>query len=542
MLAVAGLLAGGLTCALEAVLVRLLVGHWIPLGPFYVAFYLASGLAVAGLLAVASRALGRAIPGPTALLGSTLAGLQLAAGLERVQGVVALELSPVLGALAAIGAAVVFVAVITLAQRAVRRPLDGSLPAALAVVTAVGLALNRSLFDSFLQPEALLADAALGAVFVALVGVMRGGVPGFAVAGGCAAFLLGALILLGPASGSDGESRVPARAANPPVILFVVDTLREDVFRDVVETTGEGARFREKLEGSVWFSQHTSTAPWTVPSMGSIMTGRFPSEHGFHRTGNERRLRVQQLSPSVPTLAQQLAAEGYQGHGFVTNSHLDAGTGLERGLRRLEMLRGPTWKMPLLTLGERLRLVGPEPYRKAAEVAALVEKRLPGLVATGSPLFLWIHLMDPHEPLLRHGGLEEEPGKDALPEIDRLYRDEVRYTLQELVRIVTLLEEHGLWEDALVVFCSDHGEMLPSDRRSDRESMGQTEPGYGHGYALFDELVRVPLVIRLPQGRSLAREVDELVSQVDIVPTVLNALGIERRARTNGTSLLPWSR
>lgn len=72
--------------------------------------------------------------------------------------------------------------------------------------------------------------------------------------------------------------------------------------------------------------------------------------------------------------------------------------------------------------------------------------------------------------------------------------------------------------------------------------MGQTEPGYGHGYALFDELVRVPLVIRLPQGRSLAREVDELVSQVDIVPTVLNALGIERRARTNGTSLLPWSR
>ncbi len=77
MLAVAGLLAGGLTCALEAVLVRLLVGHWIPLGPFYVAFYLASGLAVAGLLAVASRALGRAIPGPTALLGSTLAGLQL---------------------------------------------------------------------------------------------------------------------------------------------------------------------------------------------------------------------------------------------------------------------------------------------------------------------------------------------------------------------------------------------------------------------------------------------------------------------------------
>jgi arylsulfatase A-like enzyme len=536
--AIAGLLAGGLICALEAVLVRLTVGHWIPIGLPFVVFYLLAGLTVAALLAGAWRALGRPVPAPLALVGLTLAGLQLAAGLERVQGVFAFAFSPIVGLIAAVMAALGFVAAVAVGQRLARRTLDGSLPAALALVTAAGLALNRSVYDSFVQPEALLADAGLLALFVTLVGLQRRGPLGLVLAGAGGATALVALVLVWPSAGPEEDGRFQLDAARPPVILIVVDTLREDVFLDVARTTPEGGRFREKFANAAWFSQATAAAPWTVPSMGSIMTGRFPREHGFHRVAYDpNHIRVQSLSPSVPTLGELLDQDGYAGYAFVTNSHMSVGTGMERGLVNLEMLRGPTWKMPLLSLGERLLLVDPEPYRRGDEVVAFVEDALPGLRALGRPLYLWIHLMDPHEPLRRHRDLAEDPGGAGLAELDRLYRDEVRYTLDQVARLIEVLDGEGLWEEALVFFVSDHGEMFPSDERAHRVEAGQTEPGYGHGYAMYDELVRVPLLIRLPGGRGGEREVDVLASHVDVLPTVLDVVGAEVPEGVRGISL-----
>jgi arylsulfatase A-like enzyme len=117
--------------------------------------------------------------------------------------------------------------------------------------------------------------------------------------------------------------------------------------------------------------------------------------------------------------------------------------------------------------------------------------------------------------IMRKGDLDarDAVGPKYLTSLKEQYTTAIRYETDEIGKLLAGLERAGRYDDALIVLTSDHGEEL------------YDHGGFSHGYTLYDELLRVPLFIKLP-GQKEARVVDEVVSTVDITPTVLDALGL----------------
>jgi arylsulfatase A-like enzyme len=341
----------------------------------------------------------------------------------------------------------------------------------------------------------------------------------------------------------------PAAAAGerpPNLVLVIIDTLRQDSFASIVRQTAEGRAFRQAMAGSAWFSRAVAAAPWTVPSVGSIMTGLYPQEHGFHAApvkSSGQPLRP--LSESVPTLAQRLKRRGYWTEGIGTNPLLQPVSGIARGFDHYEILSGPTVKLPPLTALARLDLMRDDIYQQAGSVRRRFAQRLGPMTASGRPVFLWLHLMDPHAPLHSHRGLAADPRLARLDELRGLYHDEVRYALRELTAVLRLLRDHDLWHNTALVVVADHGEMFPTDGHDNGVTrLDRTQPKlYGHGHALYAELVNVPLVIRPPGGLPKSRRVTTLTSHVDLHDTILDLLGVTgERIGGDRVSLAPWLR
>lgn len=526
--------------------------------------YVAGGAVIAlGLAALAaavpplrSLAPGWADPAPAmALTGWAFYGIPVAERLHQAATTAAnarVALGVTVAGLVAYGlAAVVF-------RRLMGSTTDGAPAAALGLTAwtaAAGLAVNRNLVNYPLEPRALMLDALVVALAVGLAFAVRrlGASRGM----GLTAALLALVALLGPPSAST-PSAGPDRAHEdqPDLILILVDTLRYDVFRSVVEETPEGAAFRRHLSDAAWFDQAIAAAPWTAPSMGSILTGLYPQEHGYTAMGHgldpNRPLRP--LAPGTQTLAARARARGYHTEGVVTNPLLHPISGIARGFTRYELLAGATTKLPYLTVLSRLGWLDEEYYQPATQMLRYIGGRLHQLTDVGS-LFLWLHFMDPHEPLFAHPKLPAEASPPELDPIERLYRDEVRYTLQRLSELFDLLEDHGRFEDSLLILVSDHGEMFLSDNHDngtpDRDG---TPKRVGHGHALYDELMHVPLVIRPPGGLPEERRLDILTSHVDLFDTAVDMLRLydpRERARRlanpdafppqgNRLSLAPW--
>ncbi|MEM6796515.1 MAG: sulfatase-like hydrolase/transferase, partial [Acidobacteriota bacterium] len=283
--------------------------------------------------------------------------------------------------------------------------------------------------------------------------------------------------------------------------------------------------FQRAAAGSVRFDNVVAAAPWTAPSVATIMTGLWPPEHGYgYQEKVSRDLRLTRLTPEVRTLAEMLEARGYATTALVANPVLGIGSGLERGFERFELLSGRTSKLPLLTVANRLKLLPRELYLDAEGVRQRLESHVDALAEDPRPDFLWLHVMDPHAPLMQHPDLPAEPGIDLVgPELT--YRREVRYTLAELARMIDVLEEHGLWRDSVFVMVADHGEMFAADDRG--PLMPNRTKTHGHGHALFSELVRVPLLIRPPGGREAELRSAVLASHVDLLRTLEDLMGVD---------------
>jgi len=170
------------------------------------------------------------------------------------------------------------------------------------------------------------------------------------------------------------------------------------------------------------------------------------------------------------------------------------------------------------------------------------------------PFFLFTNFIDPHGPYLppkRFRNLYKNPKEQILNRrqitgyqyvegslnyydyVDR-YDAEIRYVDEALGQLIETLKSKGLWKDALVIFLADHG-----------ESLGEHKIFFEHQFNLFEETVRVPLVIRLPQGRDggqqvTPKRVSSLGSPMDLMPTLLDYLDISFKGKFDGESLLPF--
>jgi arylsulfatase A-like enzyme len=303
-----------------------------------------------------------------------------------------------------------------------------------------------------------------------------------------------------------GEPVLASRKANPKrVVLVFIDTLRPDhmsLFGYERDTT---AGIDGWAKGAAVFENARSVAPWTLPSARTVLTGRHPEYY-----------------ESTETLQHHLAERGWKSAMFAGNVYLSTNFGMARdwGLHRVGM-----WPKAEVVTNDAIA------WLEANE---------------GHDAIVQVHYMDPHLPHVEpaayrflyageaKGGLREEFHLSDVRRLNQVdqptqeyikdrYDNNVRYATDQIAR---LLEHVG--PDDIVVLYADHGE----------EFWDHT--GFEHGHTLFDELLRVPLVIKAPGIRGTRS--DAPASLLDITPTVLDALGIEPSGAVDGLSLMPAAR
>ena len=324
-----------------------------------------------------------------------------------------------------------------------------------------------------------------------------------------------------------------------PIVIIVVDTLRADGLGLYGYPHATSRPLDEWAERGAVFTHAFSTAPWTLPSVGSLLTGRYPANHGSGRReialpeGGTRNDYVG-LDAASPRLAARLSEHGYATAAFVTNSFLWPGFGLDRGFDSYDFSRSK--------------------FRDQRAADVMVDQALAWIDARepAAPWFLLLHLLDPHLPYDPspqvagrltagyHGTLATpiEPGlvrkvNGGELELDLadqaflrgVYDEEVAFVSAQLARFLEGLAARKVLERGLVLFTADHGEEFLDH--------GMLE----HGHTLYQELLRIPFVVWGHGVRPGRRA--EPVSLVDVMPTLLEALGLARREDLDGVSLWP---
>jgi arylsulfatase A-like enzyme len=330
---------------------------------------------------------------------------------------------------------------------------------------------------------------------------------------------------------TDLESRSAGGVEKPHVFLIVLDTVRADrlsVYGSARRTTPELEAWVARRPNAVVVPNVHANGAWTVPSHGSLFTGRLPNEHGAH-FALDGSLSVRfGLSEKVPRLAQAMKDAGYATLGTFANNWLKVVQGMDAGFDRL--FRSPHAE-PLPFAGEalRARLVPGAclESQKGGARSAAVSRTLLSMIEPWSqgpnPLYAFANYGDAHGPYapmpgflgrFRPADLATEPGHLSIhadaerrAELADRYDEEILYMDHELGALLAELERLGVLDRAWVFITSDHGEAFGEH--------GATE----HGTTVHDEVTRIPLIVFPPQGVELAPPAGS-VSLVDVAATI----------------------
>jgi choline-sulfatase len=277
-----------------------------------------------------------------------------------------------------------------------------------------------------------------------------------------------------------------ATASSPGNLLLVtVDTLRADHVGAYGDARAQTATFDRLAREGVLVEEAVAQVPQTRPSHASMLTGRYPYEHGVRDNA------AGPIAPGMPTLATVLKAAGYDTAAFIGAYPVSRSSGLDRGFD-----------------------VYDDPFEKAADGRTerrgqeVVDRALGWLERPRSrPFLLWVHLFDPHAPYT-------PPPPFAGRFAGRPYDGEVAYADSQVARLLDWLDRSGQRPRTLVVVTSDHGEGLGQH--------GEEE----HGILVYDSTLRVPLVLSWPGRLPAGARVRGQFRSVDLMPTVLELLGV----------------
>ena len=271
-----------------------------------------------------------------------------------------------------------------------------------------------------------------------------------------------AAVLLWQRAGREPGLRDSQPDSRPNVLLITIDTLRADRVGRGLTPSIDGVAAR-----GASFAHVRATAPLTLPSHVSLMTGTIPPVHGVRENGVV-------FDRKTPTLAAIFKNAGYRTAAFVGAYVLNRRFGLDAGFDVYDdSVRRDAARAEQL-----------EAERPGGEV---VDAALGWLPADGTPFFLWVHMYDPHAPYAPPAEYLAKAGGNA-------YDGEVAYADAQVGRLLAALESRGLTDTTIVAITSDHGESLG-------EHGEQT-----HGMLLYDTTLRVPLVIAAPGFTATANQ------------------------------------
>ncbi len=452
-----------------------------------------------------------------------------------------------------------------------RRAFYGSLLVTLVVLVLVGSLVNVELLPTVFAKESLIFDAALlvGCAFLWL-GLFR--VSRRVMARPSSGWYRSPLVLASlalvvvlvitafasreqEAAGGD-ETRVAAQA-DLNIILVVVDALRADHLGCYGYPKNTSPNIDRLAAEGVLFSRAYAQAPRTKESTASLVTSLYPSTHNVSRLGNV-------LPESSRTLTEMTRDAGFATAVVSANPLVSPTFGFGRGadffyteapsvlektvLLRISRtlgrrIRPLVWIAPLMARAEALLPIRGATYpfagRDADRLNAAFLGWLDGL--GDAPFFAYLHYMEPHAPYAPPPPYDTmfDPGYTGpkvtgypageslmlpfvesapVPEAERVnmvaqYDGSIAYFDREFGTRLAELDARGLGGETLVILTSDHGEEFYDHR------------GWGHGQSLYEELIRVPLIVWSPGRLAGGRVVEDVVRHVDLMPTILGAAG-----------------
>lgn len=310
------------------------------------------------------------------------------------------------------------------------------------------------------------------------------------------------------------------------LLIYLVDTLRADALQPYGYGRGTSPFLRDFARECMVFTNVLGHTAWTKPSVATLLTGLYPSTHAVSQHDRF-------LHPKIVTLAERL--DGFQRVFVTTHPVITRETGYAQGFDPAGYYSYP--------------------QKQAPEVAALLEPLLSKLDRS-TPFFLYVHTIDPHYPydpappfdrLVLHNGslVEREPeqlskafiagikrhsaelGPKDVEYIRSLYDSEVARTDYYFGKVVSYLKGQGLYDDTMIIFTADHGEEF------------REHGGFQHGHTLYQEIVRLPWIIKPPKGLGSPGIVHDRIQQVDLVPTLLELLGKAPAPELPGASFAP---
>ena len=352
-------------------------------------------------------------------------------------------------------------------------------------------------------------------------------------------------LLLGCNAHADPPVATPPTRAHPNVVLIVVDTLRADRLTAKHGDIPVMPKLRRIAQQGWWFKNALAHAPWTKPSVVSILTGLYPKTHGvigsmkLSLKANEEAPPFEGPPPGLEAAGEYFKRNGYATMAVQTNRLLRAVDGYARGFDQYIEAKDADAEPVNATL-----------YRAAGKLS--------------TPFFLYVHYMDPHSPynppephrsafgalpalslsdaeifkeastfnsyymdrMLHDFGQKPQRDFAMLGESGRaytraLYDGDCHYVDAQMARLLENILKQ--WPNTIFVVTADHGEEL------------WDHGDVGHGKTLYQELVHVPLVVLAPNTE--AREVDTRVESIDILPTIAALAGLQGNPAWQGRNL-----
>jgi len=325
-----------------------------------------------------------------------------------------------------------------------------------------------------------------------------------------------------PVAAKNAVAAARQKLASAPVILVLLDAFnptfapsyggRPGITPELDRLASEGAQFQTTTCG----------ATYTIASIPSILTGKYTWEHGTW-------MKTTKLNASVPTWAQSFTSAGYRTVGFSCSTNGSSVLGDDQGFETfLDLFR--------TVLDGRKTVAAEQVLEPLDEVLDKADER---------PLFLWMHIVEPHAPftppapwagrysasidsdlvadaatlrIIRESRVT--PAPNDLAKIKASYEENLSYVDSVLTKIRGRLEDAGIWDDAIVAVLSDHGESF-----TDHNSFNFSSTG--HGTTSYDDQARTPLWIRLPSGLAPGGlKATGLASNMDVIPTIADLTGV----------------
>jgi arylsulfatase A-like enzyme len=335
------------------------------------------------------------------------------------------------------------------------------------------------------------------------------------------------------------------KADGPNVLLISIDMLRPDHLhcygyeRETCPTMD-----RLAAEG-VLFENHISSTSWTLPAHAALFTGLADSVHGCQDTDKK-------LSEDIVTLAEEFQAAGYQTTGFYSGPYLHPAFGLAQGFDHYEDCT--SYSQMMATEKKDEWAMANDVMKKSHQdvtspiLYAAVDKWLD--TNAGDPFFMFVHMWDPHFDFMPPDPYDKMFDPDYEGEFDgsdfffdrrinakmdkrdldhllALYDGEIFWTDLHIQKILDKLEAVGELDNTIIAITSDHGTEF-------------FEHGHkGHRQTLFDESIRVPLILHYPESLPQNMRVKAQTRLIDLAPTLLEMVDLQPSSDVMGISLLP---